>query len=125
METDSDYDKRKIARTFHKLAGGVSRYFTYSSKLVKRKRKDRVDDALRDLRAARRRIVAGSGVAPLHQKRFSIYKSFNADEANWTKLNAVEGLAARLFAIEGSSSCVKVSRRKRRFWPLNAKLTNT
>ena len=63
--TTSDYDKEKLQERLAKLAGGVAvLYVGAATEVKKKKKKDRVDDALHATRAAvEEGIVAGGGVA--------------------------------------------------------------
>jgi len=63
--TTSDYDKEKLQERLAKLAGGVAvLYMGASSEVEMKEKKDRVDDALHETRAAvEEGIVPGGGVA--------------------------------------------------------------
>ena len=67
-DTDSDYDKEKLQERLAKLAGGVAVIKVGGATEIEvKERKDRVDDALNETRAAvEEGVVPGGGVALVH-----------------------------------------------------------
>src|SRR4029079_18154555 len=118
METStSDYDKEKLQERLAKLAGGVAvLYVGAASEVEMKEKKDRVDDALHETRAAvEEGIVAGGGVALLRAKSvLAAVKAENADEATGIQIisRAVEAPLRTIVensGLEGSVVVAKVA----------------
>jgi chaperonin GroEL len=83
-KTDSDYDREKLQERLAKLAGGVAVIKTGAATEVELKeRKHRVEDAVRNAKAAEEEgIVAGGGVALLQAGKVAFEKlQLTGDEA--------------------------------------------
>ena len=83
-KTDSDYDREKLQERLAKLAGGVAVIKTGAATEVELKeRKHRVEDAVRNAKAAEEEgIVAGGGVALLQAGKVAFEKlQLSGDEA--------------------------------------------
>jgi chaperonin GroEL len=83
-KTDSDYDREKLQERLAKLAGGVAVIKTGAATEVELKeRKHRVEDAVRNAKAAEEEgIVAGGGVALLQAGKIAFAKlQLTGDEA--------------------------------------------
>jgi chaperonin GroEL len=83
-KTDSDYDREKLQERLAKLAGGVAVIKTGAATEVELKeRKHRVEDAVRNAKAAEEEgIVAGGGVALLQAGKIAFSKlQLTGDEA--------------------------------------------
>ena len=88
-KSDSDYDREKLQERLAKLAGGVAVIKAGAATEVELKeRKHRIEDAVRNAKAAvEEGIVAGGGVALL-QAGTAVFKklSLNGDEATGAKI---------------------------------------
>jgi chaperonin GroEL len=87
--TDSDYDREKLQERLAKLAGGVAVIKAGAATEVELKeRKHRIEDAVRNARAAvEEGVVAGGGVALLQASRTAFDKlDLAADEATGAQI---------------------------------------
>jgi len=87
--TDSDYDREKLQERLAKLAGGVAVIKAGAATEVELKeRKHRIEDAVRNAKAAvEEGVVAGGGVALLQAGRIAFEKlELTGDEATGTQI---------------------------------------
>ena len=113
--TTSDYDREKLQERLAKLAGGVAvLYVGAASEVEKKKKKDRVDDALHATRAAvEEGIVAGGGVALVRAKAVLVsVKALNADEETGIQIvaRAIEAPLRTIVENAGGEGSVVVSK---------------
>jgi len=88
-KSDSDYDREKLQESLAKLAGGVAVIKAGAATEVELKeRKHRIEDAVRNAKAAvEEGIVAGGGVALLQAGKIAFTKlSLTGDEATGAKI---------------------------------------
>jgi chaperonin GroEL len=88
-KTDSDYDREKLQERLAKLAGGVAVIKVGAATEVEMKeRKHRIEDAVRNAKAATEEgIVAGGGVALLQAAKVAFEKiKLSGDEATGAKI---------------------------------------
>ena len=88
-KTDSDYDREKLQERLAKLAGGVAVIKAGAATEVELKeRKHRIEDAVRNAKAAvEEGIVSGGGVALLQASKRAFEKlKLNGDEATGAKI---------------------------------------
>jgi chaperonin GroEL len=89
-KSDSDYDREKLQERLAKLAGGVAVIKAGAATEVELKeRKHRIEDAVRNAKAAvEEGIVAGGGVALLQatKKAFEKFDSLEGDEATGAQI---------------------------------------
>jgi len=86
--TDSDYDREKLQERLAKLAGGVAVIKVGAATEVELKeRKHRIEDAVRNAKAAvEEGIVAGGGVALLHAASAIKLEGLTGDEATGAQI---------------------------------------
>ena len=91
-KTDSDYDREKLQERLAKLAGGVAVIKAGAATEVELKeRKHRIEDAVRNAKAAvEEGIVAGGGVA-LIQAGAGLFEGLGLDGDEATGANIVQG----------------------------------
>ena len=107
-KTDSDYDREKLQERLAKLAGGVAVIKAGAATEVELKeRKHRIEDAVRNAKAAvEEGIVAGGGVA-LIQAGAGLFEGLGLDGDEATGANIVQGRAG------GSAQADRDQRRPR------------
>src|SRR5258705_6814344 len=118
--TTSDYDKEKLQERLAKLSGGVAvLYIGAATEVEMKEKKDRVNDALKDTRAAvEEGIVPGGGVAYIRAiESLEKLKGLNEDETTGIQIvkRAVEEPIRQIVVnsgIEGSIVVQKVKENK-------------
>ena len=115
VATKSDYDKEKLQERLAKLSGGVAvLYVGAASEVEMKKKKDRVDDALRATRAAiEEGIVPGGGVAYIRAlDALEGFKGDNVDETTGIDIikRAIEEPLRQIVANAGKEGAVVVQK---------------
>ena len=115
VATKSDYDKEKLQERLAKLSGGVAvLYVGAASEVEMKEKKDRVDDALRDTRAAiEEGIVPGGGVAYIRAlDALEGFKGDNVDETTGIDIikRAIEEPLRQIVANAGKEGAVVVQK---------------
>ena len=115
VSTKSDYDKEKLQERLAKLSGGVAvLYVGAASEVEMKEKKDRVDDALRDTRAAiEEGIVPGGGVAYIRAlDALEGFKGDNVDETTGIDIikRAIEEPLRQIVANAGKEGAVVVQK---------------
>src|SRR5687767_15673770 len=95
--SDSDYDREKLQERLAKLAGGVAVIKAGAATEVELKeRKHRIEDAVRNAKAAvEEGIVAGGGVA-LIQAGAGLFEGLGRSEEHTSELQSLAYLVCRL-----------------------------
>ena len=115
VSTKSDYDKEKLQERLAKLSGGVAvLYVGAASEVEMKEKKDRVDDALRAIRAAiEEGIVPGGGVAYIRAlDALEGFKGDNVDETTGIDIikRAIEEPLRQIVANAGKEGAVVVQK---------------
>ncbi len=115
VATKSDYDREKLQERLAKLSGGVAvLYVGAASEVELKEKKDRVDDALRETRAAiEEGLIPGGGVAYIRAiDAIDGMKGDNADETTGVEIikRAIEEPLRQIVANAGKEGAVVVQK---------------